>query len=318
MTRPTVPGLHHVSAIARDPAANVAFYTETLGLRLVKRTVNFDEPFVYHLYYGDETGRPGTLLTFFSYPREVDGRVGTPQPSAVALSIPEESAEFWYDRLAGLGIDVDEPAERFGETVVAFRDHDGLPGELVGVDTDDTNAPYGETSSGGAVPEAHAIRDLRGVTLLSASPVHTAATLEVLGFELLAQDGERVRYRVPGERAVAGDGRATVVDLLDADVSFGREGVGTIHHVAVRAGDTNLAAWRDRLLEAGVEPTRITDRRYFESIYVREPGGILFEVSTDGPGVAVDELVAKLGTTLALPPWLADDREMIEGQLPSL
>ena len=302
--RPPTPGLHHVSAIASDPQANVEFYTDLLGLRFVKRTVNFDDKFAYHLYYGDDRATPGTLLTFFPYPRGDDGRIGRPQPRSVAFSVPEGSAGYWYERLLERGVDADEPTERFGEPTVAFRDPDGLAVELV-----ERDAPHGPATD--AVPPDRAVRNLHSVTLLSTSIYHTAATLEVLGFELLDQEGDRVRYRAPGEYG-------TDVDLLDVEAEYGREGSGTIHHVAFGAGDASLPEWRDRLLKAGLEPTFVKDRYYFESIYFREPGGVLFEIATAEPGFTVDEDLESLGSSLTLPPWFEEDREMIASQLPDL
>ena len=302
---PTTPGLHHVSAIAGDPQENVDFYVGTLGLHPVKRTVNFDEKFMYHLYYGDAAGTPGTLLTFFPFERGQVGRVGKPQPRTTAFAIPEGSAAYWRDRLESRGVDVDSPTERFNETVVAFRDHDGNDLELVTADS-----PLPRTTDE-SVPAEHAIRGFHGVTLLSASVYHTASALEVLGYDLVDQEGDRVRYRAPGDAAA-------VVDLLDVDAEYGKEGAGTVHHVAFRQGDATLAEWRDALADAGMEPTRIKDRFYFESVYVREPGGILFEIASDEPGFAVDEDPAAFGTSLKLPPWFEADREMIEGQLPPI
>jgi glyoxalase family protein len=293
----TTPGLHHVSAIAGTPRENVAFYTEVLGLRLVKRTVNFDEKFVPHRYYGDADGSPGSLLTFFPYRRGRTGRVGKPQPSATAFTIPPGAVDYWYDRLDSRGIAVEEPHERFGQPVVEFRDHDGLPVELVAHETD--RPPVTDS-----IPPEYALRGLHSVTLLSSSVFRTAAALEVLGLSLIDQEGDRVRYRAPGSSAVT-------VDLLDVDHSYGREGIGTTHHVAFRAGDRLLSEWRERLLDAGLEPTWVKDRRYFESIYFRGPGGILFELATDGPGVTVDEDRSALGTALQLPPQYEPDREMI-------
>ncbi len=308
MARPPTPGIHHVSAISGDPQATVDFYADALDLRFVKKTVNFDEKFMYHLYFGDDTGSPGTLATFFPYQRGQVGRVGKPQPSALAFVVPTGSVGYWRDRLAARGVAVDDPVERFGETVVPFRDGDGQPLELVA-----SASPPAADGTSGDVPSEYAIRGVHSVTLLSTSVYHTASTLEVLGFDLLDQEGDRVRYRVPD---AAGDG--ATVDLLDRDAEYGREGAGTIHHVAVRAGEFPLSAWRERLDEAGLEPTRVTDRKYFESVYVREPGGILFEVATDEPGLTVDETPADLGSSLQLPSWFEQDRAMIEGQLPAI
>lgn len=303
MNRPTLE-FHHVSAIAGDPQENVDFYTGVLGLEFVKQTVNFDEKFIYHLYYGDERGSPGSLITFFPYQRGAEGRVGRPQPSAVALAIPNGAIQYWRDRFENRDVAVEEPVERFGETVLRFRDHDGQPLELVAGETD-------RPPITGSIPSEYAICGLHSVTLLSSSIFHTAATLEVLGFSLAGQEGDRVRYRALGASAAT-------VDLLDVEASYGREGIGTVHHVAFRAGDRSLSEWRERLIDAGLEPTRIKDRRYFESIYFREPGGILFEIATDAPGFTVDEDRSNLGTQLQLPPQYEADREMITQQLPEL
>jgi glyoxalase family protein len=296
--------MHHVSVVTGTTAETHKFYTEFLGLRLVKRTVNYDDQFMHHLYFGDERGRPGTLLTCFPFERGTEGRVGRPQPTATALSVPRASVEYWAERLADYDVDCEE---RFGEPVLRFTGGAGQPLELVG------SEPVGEPWTGGSVPREHAIRGLHSVTLASASPFQTASVLDALGFELDAQEGDRVRYRT----AAHGSEPGAVVDILDTDLSFGREGIGTAHHVAFRLPDeTALVAWRDLLVEDGLEPTYVKDRTYFQSVYVREPGGILVELATDGPGLTVDEPVESLGTSLQLPSWLEEDKEMITAQLP--
>ena len=298
-------GLHHVTSIASDPQANVDFYTDVLGLRLVKKTVNFDDTFTYHLYYGDEGGSPGTALTFFPFENGSPGRVGRGQTSATAFVVPAESVDYWLDRFDSKGVEHGAPRERFGETVVSFRDHDGQPLELVAGESD--VEPWAD----GPVPADHGVRGFHGVTLDSLDPERTGAILELLGYERVDEAGERTRYRAASDRAA-------VVDVLDRpDAPRGREGVGTVHHVAFRALDEETElAWREALVEAGQNVTPQKDRQYFQSIYTREPGGILFEIATDGPGFTRDESVAELGTSLKLPPWLEEDREMIEGQLP--
>ncbi|WP_435361660.1 VOC family protein [Haloarchaeobius sp. DFWS5] len=302
----TVHGFHHVSVISGDPQANVDFCTDVLGLRLVKRTVNYDDKFAYHLYYGDERGER-TLFTTFPYQRGAEGRLGKPQPVATAFSVPPGALDFWQDRLERRGFPVEDPTDRFGDTVLEFGDGDGQPLELVATATDQTPATD-------AVPAERAIRDVHSVTLQSASVFHTAATLEVLGFDLQGQEGDRVRYVKRDE-----DGTATaVVDLLDTDAPYGREGSGTVHHVAFDVGEQSLSEWRARLTEAGLEPTWVKDRNYFQSVYFREPGGILFELATTKPGLTVDESVADLGSGLRLPPQYEQDREMITSQLPTL
>jgi glyoxalase family protein len=300
------PGLHHVTGIVRDAQANVDFYTGVLGLRLVKQTVNFNDKFTRHLFYGDETGSPGTVLTFFAYPSEDDGRVGKPQIATAALAIPPDAVPYWRDRLADRGVAVEGPFERFDETVLRFTDPDGTRLELV---TDESDvSPWTD----GPVPTDHAIRGLHGVTLRSTSVYVTASVLATLGFDLVDQAGDRVRYRAPGTRAA-------VVDLLDRDGEFGREGAGSFHHVAVRVPEkAQLFEWHDRFRERGYEVSRVKDRHFFHSLYVREPGGILFELATERPGLAAVADRETLGQSLFLPPWLEADREMIEGQLAPL
>lgn len=307
LTMHDTAGIHHVTSIASDPQANVDFYTDVLGLRLVKKTVNFDDTFTYHLYYGDEVGTPGTVLTFFPFENGSPGRVGRGQPSATAFVIPPDSVDYWLDRLDANGADVGEPHERFGETVVPFRDGDGQPLELVTGESDI------EPWDGGPVPAEHGIRGVHGVTLDSLDPERTGEILELLGYERVDEAGKRTRYRAASDRAA-------VVDVLDRpDAERGREGVGTVHHVAVRAPDEETElAWREALIEAGLNVTPQKDRQYFQSVYTRDPGGILFEIATDGPGFTRDEAVDELGTSLKLPPWLEEDREMIEGQLPEI
>ncbi|MFC7156456.1 ring-cleaving dioxygenase [Halomarina halobia] len=302
----TIPGIHHVTSIASDPRENVDFYTEVLGLRLVKRTVNFDDKFTYHLYYGDETGTPGTILTFFPFVGATRGTVGVGQASATAFVVPPDAIDYWLDRLDDLDVDRDDPEQRFDETVIPLRDHDGQPLELVAGES--SVEPWAE----GPVLAEYAIRGFHGVTLHSADPESTAAVLETMGYEREASDGDRVRYRAPGDRA-------SVVDLLAREGPRGRQGVGTVHHVAFRtATDETQREWRERLTNAGLSVTPVKDRQYFRSIYFREPGGVLFEIATDAPGFTRDEDAAELGSDLKLPPWLEADRETIEKQLPPI
>jgi glyoxalase family protein len=299
------PGIHHITGIVRDAQRNVDFYTGVLGLRLVKRTVNFTEKFTRHLFYGDETGSPGTAVTFFPYPAEDDGRVGKPQIRTASLVIPPNSVAYWRDRLADHEVSMTE-SERFDETVLRFTDPDGTHLELV------TGESSVEPWEGGPVPAHDAIRGIHGVTLLSTSVFVTASVLETLGFDLVDQAGDRVRYRAPGDRA-------TVIDLLDRDAEFGREGAGSIHHVAVRVPEEDhLYEWHDLFRERGYDVSRVKDRHFFHSLYVREPGGILFELATERPGLTADVDRDAPGRSLFLPPWLEEDREMIESQLQPL
>ncbi|WP_460921114.1 VOC family protein [Salinarchaeum chitinilyticum] len=300
------PGIHHVTGIVRDAQANVEWYADLLGLRLCKHTVNFEAQFTRHLFYGDETGSPGTALTFFPYPAEEDGRAGAPQITTASLVIPPGSIEFWRDRLAERGVAVEGPLERFDETVLRFCDPDGTQLELV------TGESSVEPWAGGPIPARHAVRGIHSVTLLPSDPYQTASLLETLGFDLVDQAGDRVRYRAAGDRA-------TVVDLLDRDARFGREGAGSLHHVAMRVSDVEqLYSWHDLFRERGYDVSRVTDRHFFHSLYVREPGGILFELATESPGLTADTSAGDLGGSLYLPPWLEEDRDLIEEQLPPL
>ncbi|MUV57977.1 ring-cleaving dioxygenase [Halogeometricum sp. CBA1124] len=299
-------GIHHVTAVAGDPSENVRFYTDVLGLRLVKRTVNFDDTHTYHLYYGDETGSPGTALTFFPFGEGRPGRSGRGQAVATAFAVPEGSLDYWRERLESHGVTVDDVETRFGADVLPFADGDGQPLELV--ESESAVDPWAD----GPVPVDAAVRGFHGVTLQSARPDATGRVLGLLGLERTAETADRVRYVAPGDRA-------TVVDLLTRESPRGRPGVGTVHHVAFRVPDAETQmAWRETLSEAGQHVTPQKDRQYFQSIYFREPGGVLFEIATDGPGFTADESVESLGSELKLPSWLEDDREEIRANLPPL
>lgn len=299
-------GIHHVTAIAADPVENAAFYTEVLGLRLVKQTVNFDDPSMYHLYYGNERGDPGTALTFFANGSMRAGKPGAGQATAIGLTVPPGALDFWQERLADHGVDTDGIRERFDERVLPFRDPDGQQLELVTGTTD--IEPWEE----GPVPVDRAIRGFHSVTLQSADHTATAEVLETLGFEHIDDDTGRRRYRGAGSGAA-------VLDIRTAPEERGVPGAGTIHHVAVRAeDDEDQLALKERVEDLDLRVTDQKDRRYFRSVYFREPGGILFEIATDGPGFTRDESVDELGSSLRLPPWLEDRRNEIVGRLPSL
>jgi glyoxalase family protein len=304
-------GLHHVTAIAGNALRNLDFYTRTVGLRLVKRTVNFDDPGTYHLYYGDETGHPGTVLTFFPWEHAVKGRLGTGETQATAFRVPARSLGYWTQRLIEKGVAHETPEKRFGETVLPFSDPDGMSLALVAV-PDAENEPG---RSNGDIPAEHAIRGFHGVTLLLNDAARTGAILtDVLGLAEAGREGALIRYRAPG--TVPG----AVVDIRQADGQRGRQGRGSVHHIAFRApDDAAQAAMAQKLVrQHGVHPTDQRDRNYFRSIYFREPGGVLFEVATDIPGFAVDEPVAALGSALKLPPFLEPQRREIEKALPAL
>lgn len=303
-------GLHHVTAIAGAPQENVHFYAGILGLRLVKRTVNFDDPTSYHLYYGDAAGNPGTIMTFFSWPGAPRGRIGTGQVSATSFSVPEESLGYWTERLVEHGVRFAKPERRFEETVLAFEDHDGLAVEIVAR----PRVEEGEVWAESPVPARHAIRGIPGVTLSEQSGEVTENILtRLLGFEKVDEEDGRTRYLSAG----SGGSFADVLALPEG--APGETAVGTTHHVAWRAPDDDTeAAWREEIEARGLYVTPILDRNYFHSIYFREPGGVLFEIATDPPGFAVDEDSDHLGDSLKLPPWLERRREEIEQALPPI
>jgi glyoxalase family protein len=308
--KPSLPGIHHVTAITADAQANIDFYCGVLGQRLVKLTVNFDDPGSYHLYYGDEFGRPGTIMTFFSWPGALRGRAGPPQVTAASCAVPAASLGFWEKRLKGHDIHAGATATRFGEQVLSFSDPDGTRLELVA-----TDAPGGHPPAGGPVPTEHAIRGFYGVTLSEEGYEKTAQLLtDVMGFRPVASEGNRFRYRA------AGDGFASVVDLLCVPAArAGSMGAGVVHHVAFRTPtDDEQAGWREEIRRLGLNVSPVMDRSYFRSIYFREPGGVLFEVATDTPGFAADEPADELGTRLMLPPWMGQHRAAIEAALPGL
>jgi catechol 2,3-dioxygenase-like lactoylglutathione lyase family enzyme len=301
--------LHHVTAIAADPQRNLDFYTGTLGLRLVKLTVNFDDPGTYHFYFGDEIGRPGSILTFFPWPGGEPGRAGTGQVNEVAFAIPPASLGAWIERLLTRGVKFEGPSSRFDERVLAFRDPDGLMLELVATRRVGTVEPWRE----GPVPVEHAIRGLHGVTIWEDGDRGSAALLAgTMGFRAVGEEGQRLRFES------AGIGAGTVLDLRRAPGFWrGAGGVGTVHHVAFRIASAEAQLSRRSELERlGLDPTPVVDRQYFQSVYFREPGGVLFEIATDGPGFAIDESPAELGSSLKLPPTYEARRERISRSLP--
>ena len=306
---PRMKGLHHITAMASDPARNLAFYRNVLGLRLVKKTVNFDDPGTYHLYYGDESGTPGSILTFFLWPAVKKGRNGAGCASEIAFIIPKSAMQFWLDRLTMFGIDHSRVIERFGEPLISFADPDGMIIELVGVDA------LAQGQSNGDVPADAAIRGFAGVTLSVSENGPTAAVLtHVFGYTAHSSEGAVERFTVPG------DALATRIDLKTVAASpVAALGAGSIHHIAFRAADdADQAAMAATLETLRIGATDQKDRQYFRSIYFREPAGILFEIATDTPGFTVDEDPAHLGEALKLPEWFEPRRTQIEAALPKL
>jgi glyoxalase family protein len=306
-----IGGIHHVTAIAGDPQRNVDFYVNVLGLQLVKLTVNFDDPGTYHLYYGDNTGQPGTILTFFPWPGARQGRQGPGQIATVAFSIPEGAVGYWQERLKQHGLDVDGPERRFDEEFLSFTDPDGMRLELVTESAATTGDPWEDSP----VLAEHAIRGFSGVTLWEKEYERTAELLvETLGFGGGDDQAGRYRFQTNSSRPTT---RVDVLHLPKEEYGWG--GAGSVHHIAWRtADDDRQLAWQRTVAEAGLHVTPVMDRQYFRSIYFREPGGVLFEIATDPPGFLCDESPETLGTQLRLPPWLERQRAQIEASLPKL
>jgi glyoxalase family protein len=306
-----IQGLHHITAVASDPQANVDFYEGLLGQRLVKTTVNFDDPGTYHLYYGDEVGTPGTALTFFPWQHMHRGRVGTGETAAMAYIIRPGSVDWWAGRLRAAGVTVQDEGLRFGERVLQFEDPDGMTVELVATDRPSSIQHW----QGGPIPEEHALRGFHSVTLLLERIAPTSDILtDHLGYVFEGEEGDRFRYRG------ASSDHGFFVDLV-ARPGFDRGafGAGSIHHIAFRTvDDSEQLEYLQALRSAGQQVTPVQDRQYFHSIYFREPGGVLFEVATDAPGFLYDESVDELGTSLKLPSWHEGLRERIEARLPAL
>jgi glyoxalase family protein len=303
-------GLHHVTAIASDPQKNVDFYTKTLGLRLVKQTVNFDAPHVWHLYYGDEKGSPASILTFFPWPGVAPGKEGAGLTTATSFSVPLESIGFWEQRLKTLGVESERSQNINGFEYLKLRDQDGMSVELVGTEGDARSGWDGEAS----IPAEHAIRGLHSVTLSQQLLDPTAIMLtDMLGMQANAETSTGAQF------AMGNGATGTLVDVLPGVRDRGLQAGGTVHHVAFRAPNLlTMETWREQLVSQGVPVTEIMDRQYFKSIYFREPGGVLFEIATDDPGFDIDEPLLELGKKLRLPPWLEPNREQIAHNLPRI
>lgn len=310
MTKLAVNGLHHITAISGSAHRTHEFWTRTLGLRFVKKTVNFDDPGTYHLYFGDAEGRPGTIMTHFPWAGVPRGRPGSGEANITQLSIPKGSLGFWMDRLATLNVATLHKETVFGENRLTATDPDGLVFSLV-ERADDPRAGWTTAET----PADAAVRGFHGVSLTLSDTAPTAAILtELLGYEKVGTEGALTRFRATGT------GEANVVDILeDRRVARAGQGAGRIHHIAFSvADDVAEIALRARLVDAGIAVTPQIDRTYFRSLYFRTPGGVLFEIATDVPGFAIDEPVETLGTTLKLPPQHEPLRSEIERTLPPL
>jgi catechol 2,3-dioxygenase-like lactoylglutathione lyase family enzyme len=304
-------GIHHVTAIASDPQRNLDFYAGVLGLRLVKRTVNFDDPTTYHFYFGDADGTPGSILTFFPWPDARRGRQGASQIAVASFAILPSSVGFWIERFIRYHVEFSQPVSRFeDERVIAFKDRDGFMGELVAHSSAESRTKWNST----AVPADHSIRGIYSITLWQESCDLTGKLLtESLGFRAVREQASIFRYAAAGELA-------SIVDLRCVPGLWpGVMGAGTIHHVAFRAPDDGAQlALRDELVQLGYNVTPQIDRDYFRSVYFREPGGVLFEIATDPPGFTIDEPLQSLGQALKLPQWLEPRRFEIEALLPNI
>src|SRR5690606_11897340 len=312
----SILGLHHVTAIASDPQRNLDFYVGVLGLRLVKRTVNFDDPQTYHFYFGDEVGTPGSSMTFFPWPGERRGRQGAGQVAVTAFAIAPGAVGFWIERLLRHNVRYDGPSRRGSgadaEQVIAFRDPDGLMLELVAHPAAEAR-PAWEGAPG--IPAEHAIHGFHGVTIWVENGEATERVLtDTLGLRPVHEDGAMRRF-------AAGDGGpGTIVDVRTVGgFVHGLGGAGTVHHVAVGVeDDAAQLAVRERVVQDGLHPTPVIDRKYFRSVYFREPGGVLYELATHPPGFTVDEPVDHLGERLMLPPQYEPFRAEIEAVLPRI
>ena len=304
--RPYITGIHHITAIAGNAQQNIDFYTGILGLRLVKRTINFDAPDVYHFYFGDELGRPGTVFTTFPFTGARKGTKGAGEVTYTAFSIGISSLDFWRDRLRKFGITVSDVLTRFGDSLIRFEDQDGMGIELVANGEDDRPGwTYGQ------IPLEHSIKGFYGATLnLRAKELTEQLLTRHMDYKFIAQEGERYRYGTEGK---PGD----IVDIvIDKSGNRGMQSAGTVHHIAFRTANMqSQLVIQEILMKNGYQVTEVRDRNYFKSIYFREPGGVLFEIATDEPGFAIDEDEAHLGELLKLPEWAEPSRKRIEAAL---
>ncbi len=308
---PKILGLHHITAIANNAQRNYEFYTSVLGLRLVKKTVNFDDPGTYHFYFGNESGTPGTILTFFPWEGIGTGRPGVGMATDIGYSVPKGSLAFWADRFRTFKVDADEVKEKFGEKYLSFRDPDGLRIDLVEPSVIDNRIPW--TTS--EVKAEVATKGFYNITLTLKDSQPTAAVLtDILGYELVKQEGNLYRFQTNAIES------ASVVDILELpNGQKGYNAAGTNHHVAFRvANDDILMNFREKVLSKGLSITPKIDRDYFFSLYFREPGGVLFELATDNPGFTRDEPLSELGSKLKLPKQYEGSRAEIEKVLPVL
>ena len=304
-----IVGLHHVTAFASDPQQNLDFYTGIMGLRFVKRTVNFDDPSSYHFYFGDDCGSPGTIMTFFAWPGASRGHAGVGEVSRVSFGVPLASIDFWEQHLLSNGVLVERSGRRLRHEVLTLPDPDGMKIEIVGhADAGAVKAPRFAS-----IPPEHAIRGFFGVTLLEQRAGATAQILKMMGYDQVAEENGRIRFSIQDA------GLGSHIDLLvDPAAHYGNQGAGSVHHIAFRAkDDSSQLEWRAEIARH-LQVTPVLDRTYFHSIYFREPGGVLFELATDPPGFSFDEPLESLGEELKLPAWLEPKRKEVERRLPEI
>ncbi|WP_080844043.1 ring-cleaving dioxygenase [Cytobacillus gottheilii] len=297
-------GIHHITAIVGHPQENVDFYHGVLGLRLVKKTINFDDPGTYHLYFGDQNGNPGTIITFFPWANAYPGKIGDGQVGVTSYAVPAGALPFWEERFVHLGISF-EKTERFGEDILAFTDPHGLKLELV----ERASGELNQWEESG-IPADKAIKGFAGAILFSAHPLKTAEVLEeVMGLEKVAENDDYIRFQ---SSASIGN----IVDVKKVSSGKGRLGVGMVHHIAWRAqDDEDQLDWKQYIESKGLGVTPVQDRNYFNAIYFREYGEILFEIATDPPGFAHDESLETMGTELKLPEQYEQYRSKLEQSL---
>lgn len=314
-----INGIHHVTAICSNPQKNIDFYSKLLGLRLVKLTVNFDDPTTYHLYYGDEIGQPGTILTFFPWANAPKGYRGTSQVITTSFLVPENSLYYWKDRLKSNDICFEGPAKRFDddEQVITLYDPDGLELELVAHSSAKENDE--RFWKDGPISYENGIRGFYSVSLSEEGYERTSEILNELGYKMIKNEGNRFRFQLEDSQSTTTTG-AKILDVLCLPyTSSGMIGIGTVHHIAFRtSSDENQKLIRESIIKKGLNPTPVIDRTYFHSVYFREPGGILFEIATDPPGFTIDQKIEDLGRRLVLPTWLEPLRENLEKVLPKI
>lgn len=306
----TINGLHHITAVSGPPKKNFDFYRNKLGLRFTKKTINFDDPFTYHLYYGNYNATPGSSITFFPWTNVPDGKPNTGEATLVQYAVPDNSLEYWKERLNELDITIKSEREFLGHKTIAFDDNDGMNLELVA----DSGVNNFVTKGEGGVDDSHAIRGFFGTMLSLADTQRTAELLQEFGWKDSGSEDDIIRYQSSPK-----NGLGTAVDLKKDPELIGRFGRGSIHHVAFRVPDDEAQVeWRDKLIGMGFQVTPVQNRDYFRSIYFREAGGVLFEIATDIPGFTKDEPLESLGEDLKIPSWYEKNRDEIENRLPKL